>query len=119
AERGVGFVNIDQPQFRDSIEPSAHGTAPVGYIRVHGRNYREWWRKSASSHARYDYLYTAAELKPWAKRARQLASEAETADVYVVTNNHYRGKAVANAVMLKSMLGKRKMPAPPDLLTEY
>src|SRR5690606_16213106 len=43
-EEGVGFVNIDQPLFSRSIKPSAKGTARVGYVRVHGRNYRDWWR---------------------------------------------------------------------------
>jgi len=40
AERGIGFVNIDQPLFKKSIKPSATVTSPVGYIRVHGRNTR-------------------------------------------------------------------------------
>ncbi len=117
--RGVGFVNIDQPQFSDSIAPSAVGTAGVGYIRVHGRNYREWWRKSDSPHARYDYLYTPAELKPWVDRAREIAADLETSDVYVVTNNHFQGKAVVNAFMIESMLRGSRVAAPPPLLEEY
>jgi uncharacterized protein YecE (DUF72 family) len=118
-ERRVGFVNIDQPLFRDSIGPSAHATAPIGYVRVHGRNYRDWWRRSAPPHARYDYLYSADELKPWADRAKQVDADPETEDVYVVTNNHYRGKAVANALMLKSMTTKKKVESPPALLDAY
>lgn len=118
-ERGVGFVNIDQPLFHDSIAPSARATSRVGYIRVHGRNYQDWWRKDAGPEARYDYLYSADELEPWAARAREVAADEETKDVYVVTNNHYRGKAPANALMLKSMVEKKKVPAPPDLFTEY
>ena len=39
-ERGVGFVNIDQPLFSRSIKPSARSTSRVGYMRVHGRNYQ-------------------------------------------------------------------------------
>lgn len=118
-ERGVGFVNIDQPLFHDSIAPSARATSRVGYIRVHGRNYQDWWRKDAGPEARYDYLYSAEELQPWAARAREVAADEETKDVYVVTNNHYRGKAPANALMLKSMVEKKKVPAPPDLFEEY
>lgn len=118
-ERGVGFVNIDQPLFHDSIAPSARATSRVGYIRVHGRNYQDWWRKNAGPEARYDYLYSADELKPWAARAREVAADEETKDVYVVTNNHYRGKAPANALMLQSMVEKKKVPAPPDLFEEY
>jgi uncharacterized protein YecE (DUF72 family) len=118
--RGVGFVNIDQPVFKDSIAPSARATSPVGYVRVHGRNYRDWWRASAAPHERYDYLYTAEELRPWAKRTREIAAAPGTEDVYVVTNNHYRGKGVVNALMLKSMVGgRKKVPGPEPLFEEY
>lgn len=119
AERGIGFVNIDQPLFGDSIAPSAHATAAVGYVRVHGRNYRDWFREKAEAHERYDYLYPARELEPWAERTRQVADEAPTEDVYVVTNNHYRGKGIANALMLKSMITGEPAPAPPQLFDEY
>jgi uncharacterized protein YecE (DUF72 family) len=119
AEQGVGFVNIDQPLFSDSIEPSARVTSRVGYVRVHGRNYQDWWRKDAGVYARYDYLYPAAELKPWAQRIKEIAAQPETEEVYVVTNNHARGKAVANALMLESMVDRRRVPAPPHLAEEY
>ena len=118
-ERGVGFVNLDQPQFRDSIRPSAVATAPVGYVRVHGRNYRDWFREDASRDARYDYLYTADELRPWAERIEALAAEPDVDDVYVVTNNHFAGKAVANATMLHAMVEGEKVEAPPDALRQY
>jgi uncharacterized protein YecE (DUF72 family) len=118
-ERGIGFVNIDQPQFKNSIAPSALATAHIGYVRVHGRNYQEWFRDSADPHERYNYLYTADELEPWAERAQQIAAEPGTSDLYVVTNNHYRGKAVVNALMLRSMVVGHPVPAPPPLFEEY
>lgn len=119
ADRGVGFVNIDQPLFHDSIAPSAHATSGVGYVRVHGRNYREWFRKDAAPEARYDYLYSADELQPWAARVEEVAEDPRTRDTYVVTNNHYRGKGITNALMLKSMARKEKVAAPPELFGEY
>lgn len=119
AARGIGFVNIDQPLFKNSIKPSALATAPVGYVRVHGRNYQDWFRPDAGRDARYDYLYTAGELKPWAERTKEIAAEPPTEDVFVVTNNHFRGKAAVNALMLKSMVEGRPVPAPPGLVAEY
>jgi uncharacterized protein YecE (DUF72 family) len=118
-DRSIGFVNIDQPLFDNSIEPSARATSPVGYIRVHGRNYGEWFRKDAPPEARYDYLYSAKELKPWAERAEQIAADSRTDDVYVVTNNHFQGKGITNALMLQSMVEGRKVSAPPGLFDEY
>lgn len=117
AERGIGFVNIDQPLFKKSIKPSATVTSQVGYIRVHGRNYKDWFRKNAGVEARYDYLYSKKELEPWAERAKEVASNAE--DAYVVTNNHYKGKAVANAAMLKALVEEKPAPVPPTLIKAY
>jgi uncharacterized protein YecE (DUF72 family) len=120
-EAGVGFVNIDQPQFADSVGPTAIATGPVGYVRVHGRNYHDWWRKDAGVEARYDYLYSADELRPWVERTEEIAQAPETENVFVVTNNHYHGQAVANALMAKSMLsgGESKPAAPPSLVETY
>ena len=116
-ERGIGFVNIDQPLFRQSIKPSARVTSRVGYVRVHGRNYADWFRKDAGVEARYDYLYPPAELKPWVERTKEIASA--TTDTFVITNNHYRAQALVNAVMLESMLTKRKVDAPPGVVDAY
>jgi len=119
ADRGIGFVNIDQPLFRDSIRPSAHATGANGYIRVHGRNYQDWWRADAEPHERYDYLYLADELEPWVARAGEIEEEPGTQDVFVVTNNHYQGKAITNALMMRSMKEKKKVPAPEPLFARY
>jgi uncharacterized protein YecE (DUF72 family) len=116
-ERGIGFVNIDQPLFRQSIGPGARVTSQVGYVRVHGRNYADWFRKDAGVEARYDYLYTAEELVPWVKRTREIAEA--TRETFVITNNHYRAKAVVNALMVESMLTRRKVEAPPGVVEEY
>ncbi len=116
-ERGIGFVNIDQPMFRHSIAPSAKATSPVGYVRVHGRNYGDWFRKDAGVEARYDYLYSPAELRPWVDRTREIAKA--TKELFVITNNHYKGKALVNAAMIESMLEQRRVSVPTELVDAY
>jgi len=118
-EEGVGFVNIDQPLYHDSIGPTAHVTSLVGYIRVHGRNYKDWFREKAPVEQRYNYLYSADELTPWADRAREIASDPTTREAYVITNNHYKGKAVANALMLKAMITEERATAPGAVYATY
>jgi uncharacterized protein YecE (DUF72 family) len=118
-EEGVGFVNIDQPLYHDSIGPTAHATSHVGYVRVHGRNYKDWFREKAPVEQRYNYLYLPEELEPWAERAKEIASDPATREVYVITNNHYKGKAVANALMLKSMVTGGRAPAPGGVFDAY
>jgi uncharacterized protein YecE (DUF72 family) len=117
AEQGVGLVNVDQPLFKNTIRPAAHATGAVGYVRLHGRNYQDWFRKTAGRDERYDYLYTAKELTPWVTRIETLA--AKTKDVYAVTNNHHLGKAPANAEMIEAMLTGEKALAPATLREKY
>jgi len=118
-ERGVGFCNIDQPIVGRALEPSAEATAPIGYVRLHGRRYDTWFTDDAEvpQHERYNYLYRASELEPWAGRIQDVARDAR--DVYVITNNHYQGKAVVNALELIAMLKGTKVKVPDPLRAKY
>ncbi len=95
-ESGVGFCNIDQPLFRHSIKPSLLAASKIGYIRLHGRNYRTWFTENRQPPDRYDYLYPLDELEPWVERVRMVSKQAR--ETFVVTNNHYLVKAVVNAL---------------------
>lgn len=133
AERGVGIANIDQPLFRNSLKPAAKVTSTVGYVRVHGRNYADWFRSTvsqdtpaasraaslASRNAKFDYLYDLDELMPWADRISQINALAAVNEVFVVTNNHYLGQAVANLLQLRSLVTKQRVEVPPDALAAY
>jgi uncharacterized protein YecE (DUF72 family) len=117
AERGVGVVNLDQPIFRHSIQPGAKVTAGVGYVRLHGRNYENWFRDDAEPHERYDYLYSANELEPWLDRIHEIAERAR--EIYVIANNHYEGQGAANAAMLRRLCGAADVEVPPELEQAY
>jgi uncharacterized protein YecE (DUF72 family) len=117
AERQIGFVNIDQPRFSNSITPSATATSAVGYVRLHGRNYEDWFREGAGVEARYDYLYSSDELDPWVDRSKDVASA--TIDTFIITNNHFQGQAIANAVMMQAKIAGAPVPAPPAVVATY
>jgi uncharacterized protein YecE (DUF72 family) len=113
----VGFCNLDQPQVSYSIGPTKTVTSKVGYLRLHGRNVKEWFREDAGRDARYDYLYNEFELFEISERIRQIGKAAE--EVYVITNNHYHGKAVTNALELKAKLREKNLKVPEVLLEHY
>jgi uncharacterized protein YecE (DUF72 family) len=117
AEAGVGICNIDQPLFHRSVEPSAMTTSPTGYVRLHGRNYKQWFSKTADVRERYDYLYPATELAPWAERIEMISRDAP--EVFAITNNHNIGKAATNALQIISILRNAKVEVPPTLLEHY
>jgi uncharacterized protein YecE (DUF72 family) len=118
-EHGAGFCNIDQPLIGRSLAPSAQATSPVGYVRLHGRRYDTWFSDDAAipPHERYNYLYSAEELAPWITRVRKVSEHAR--DTFVVTNNHYQGKAVVNALQLISILKNRKVKVPEPLRSHF
>lgn len=116
-EKGVGICNIDQPIFAKSIKPAALTTSGIGYVRLHGRNYGNWFREQAPRDDRYNYLYSLDELDPWITRIREVAKQ--TKESYVITNNHFLGKAVVNALEIKSVLDGNKVPAPLPLFEKY
>jgi uncharacterized protein YecE (DUF72 family) len=118
-ERGVGFCNIDQPLIGRSIHPSGRATARVGYVRLHGRRYDTWFSDDPSTppSERYNYLYSEKELEPWAERIRKLSSHAH--NTFVITNNHFQGKAVVNALQLLRLLTGTKVKVPEPLRHHY
>lgn len=137
-EHHAALCNIDQPIIGRSIEPrdtpldpssflprDAEASskrapiAPLGYIRLHGRRYDTWFNDDPAipSFERYNYLYSTEELAPWADRIR---TEGEyTQKVFAVTNNHYLGKGVVNALQLLSMLKGAKVNVPDPLRVKY
>jgi uncharacterized protein YecE (DUF72 family) len=64
-------------------------------------------------------MYSRDELEPWVARVNQLAEGGFVEDVYVVTNNHFRGQAAANAIMLASMVRGAPQPAPDSIVAAY
>lgn len=116
-ELGVGICNVDQPLFKKSIKPADLTTSQVGYVRLHGRNYQDWFREKAPRDDRYNYLYSVEELEPWITRIKEIA--AKTKESYVITNNHFRGQAVVNALEIKATLAEEKISAPLPLLEKY
>jgi uncharacterized protein YecE (DUF72 family) len=117
ADLGVGFCNIDQPVIGRSLAPSARATAGVGYVRLHGRNYEHWFSENEHPEERYNYLYSQAELEPWAARVQNIAQQAEV--VFVIANNHFQGKAVANALELMRLIKNAPVRVPETLQEFY
>jgi uncharacterized protein YecE (DUF72 family) len=103
-EFGTAWVQIDEPKFRFSIRqnylPNVEG---FYYMRLHGRNVEKWWRHEKAED-RYDYLYSAGELKEFSETAA--AARTLVKKLYLYTNNHFSAKSVANAAMIKSQLGE-------------
>ena len=112
------WVQIDEPKFKVSIRqnhlPNVKG---FYYMRLHGRNAAKWWRHDKSED-RYDYLYSADELKEFSETAA--AAREIVKKTYLYTNNHFSAKSVANAAMIKQQVGQPiEGEYPPEFLERY
>ena len=115
---GAAWVQIDEPKFRWSIRQNAlPNVKGFYYMRLHGRNAAQWWRHD-NSEERYNYLYSAEELKEVAETA--VAARALVKKVCLYTNNHFAAKSIVNAVMLNAQLGEPiEGEYPPELVERY
>ena len=116
-ESKVAFCNVDQPVIGDSIKPGELATAPVGYFRLHGRNYQNWFKEDAGRDARYDYLYTREEIRQLSSHIRKVKQSTE--ETYAITNNHFRGQALVNAIEILEELDATPPAVPPLLAASY
>lgn len=111
------LAEIDLPESWDH-PPARHGTpGPLGYLRLHGRNREAWFDRSAGRDQKYDYLYPPDEVESLVERAKHLAGEHD--ETYVITNNHFSGKAVANALEILHGLAGTPVPAPEGLVEHF
>ncbi len=100
---GAAWAQIDEPKFRLSIAQNfLPNVESFYYMRLHGRNARKWWRHDRAEE-RYDYHYSAAELRPFRDTAD--AASRLVRQIYLYMNNHFAAQAVANAATLKRQLG--------------
>ena len=101
---GAAWVQIDEPKFRFSIAQNfLPNLESFYYMRLHGRNAKQWWRHERAED-RYNYHYSAAELRPFARTAE--AASRIVQRLYLYTNNHFGAKSVANAALLAHQLGQ-------------
>ncbi len=120
ASHGAAWTLIDEPKFASSIrqeEIAKDDEAELSYIRLHGRNAELWWEHDESED-RYNYLYSADELRPIANVAQRAAKTSKRVLVYF--NNHFSAKAVANAAILRHEL-EQSLPGeyPREMVDRY
>lgn len=100
SRRNLGFCCVDEPQLPKLLPPLAEVTSNIGYVRFHGRNAAKWWQHE-HAYERYDYTYSAEELKDWLPKIGKLNSLAER--TFIFANNHWRGQAIGTIRQLRLM----------------
>lgn len=98
---GIGYVCVDEPPLNGLLNPDCFATTDTAYIRLHGRNAREWWNGGA---LRYDYNYSKDELEEWRLKLIKLEEKKKVNKVYMFFNNCHAGHAVSNALGMNHII---------------
>jgi uncharacterized protein YecE (DUF72 family) len=114
-ERGMAYVTVDAPKVDAANVPRTvvAATAPLAYVRFHGRNAATWNKRGGGAAQRFDYLYVEEELREWVEPLRELAGQAEEAYAFFNNNNQTGGvaQAPAGAQLLRKLLEQENVPA--------
>jgi len=128
----INCITIDQPQLGNAAGFKPFITCDSLYFRLHGRNKEEWFKgfdKTSSNNfdkqaqteaersARYNYMYSPGELVEISEKIKSVLDN--IVKVFIITNNHPKGNAVANAFQLINMLEKRKVLIAEPVLKTY
>ena len=96
---GLTFVSIDAPP--GTVQSIFEVTGSEAYVRFHGRNRENWYKRDGGAAERFKYLYAEAELAPWAERLKSLSGVRRAS---VIFNNCYSNFGVMNAATMAQML---------------
>jgi uncharacterized protein YecE (DUF72 family) len=113
-ERGMAYVTVDAPKVDAANVPRTvvAATAPLAYVRFHGRNAGTWNKRGGGAAQRFDHLYGEGELREWVEPLRELAGQAEEAYAFFNNNNQTNGvaQAPAGAELLRKLLEEERVP---------
>jgi len=101
-EHRLAYVSVDAPVAPSLMPPILEVTGPDAYVRFHGRNLENWYKRDIAVAERYKYLYAERELAQWAGRLSKLS---DVRRAFVIFNNCYRNFGIMNATTMAAMLG--------------
>jgi uncharacterized protein YecE (DUF72 family) len=99
-QHGMAYVSVDTPP-GVGLPSALAATADDAYIRFHGRNRENWFKRNITAAERFKYLYAERELADWAGRLKQLTGVRRA---FAIFNNCYSNFGIMNATTMREML---------------
>ena len=108
------WVVVDAPKVEAANVPATlvAATAPLAYVRFHGRNAGTWNVRGGSAAQRFDHLYDEEELREWVAPLRELVERSRGGYAFFNNNNQTNGvaQAPAGAQLLRKLLEEERIP---------
>lgn len=113
----IAWAYLDRPLVETCLGPDrTRITASIGYIRMLGRNRRQWFGPHAGT-SNLDYLYSKEELREWAPRIRRISDS--TDETFIFFNNTPDAMALVNALQMKALISGLPAAAPAELMALF
>jgi uncharacterized protein YecE (DUF72 family) len=101
--RGLYYTSIDAPEDNSIVPSSVEATGDQVYVRFHGRNRENWFKRNITPAERFKYLYSERELQLRAKGFGNL-DQLGVKRAYAIFNNCYQNFGIMNATTMAAIL---------------
>jgi uncharacterized protein YecE (DUF72 family) len=100
---GLYYTSIDAPQDESIVPSFVEATGDQVYLRFHGKNRDNWFKKNISAAERFKYLYSERELHSLAKNLEDLGEQG-VRRAYAIFNNCYQNFGIMNATTMSAIV---------------
>jgi uncharacterized protein YecE (DUF72 family) len=97
------YTSIDAPEDNSIVPSFIEATGDQVYLRFHGKNSENWFKRNITASERFKYLYSERELQSLARALRDF-KEHGVRRVFVIFNNCYQNFGIMNAATMNAIL---------------
>ena len=104
---GLYYTSIDAPEDKSIVPSFIEATGDQVYMRFHGKNRDNWFKRNITAAERFKYLYSERELQSLARGLQNL-EERGVKRAYAIFNNCYQNFGIMNATTMAVILRGRE-----------
>jgi uncharacterized protein YecE (DUF72 family) len=104
---GLYYTSIDAPEDKSIVPSFIEATGDQVYMRFHGKNRDNWFKRNITAAERFKYLYSERELQSLARGLQNL-EERGVKRAYAIFNNCYQNFGIMNATTIAVILRGRE-----------
>jgi uncharacterized protein YecE (DUF72 family) len=97
------YTSIDAPEDTSIVPSFIEATGDQVYVRFHGKNRENWFKRNITAAERFKYLYSERELHSLAKGFGNLQKQG-VKRAYTIFNNCYQNFGIMNATTMAAIL---------------